>query len=121
MNRGPVLVSQMWNGVGEKYFGDSLIAKRSTLRELWFARYVYGLHLATGRPSLDSTELQWNINWNLNIFIEENVFEIVVWKMAVILFRPQCVKWASMVELVVSGQYLQNIQDHHNETLYATL
>ena len=30
-------------------------------------------------------KLQWNLNWNLNIFIEENAFEIVVWK-----WRPFC-------------------------------
>ena len=29
---------------------------------------------------------------NSNIFIQENPFENVVWKMAAILFRPQCVK-----------------------------
>ena len=35
-------------------------------------------------------KLQWNLNRNLNIFIEENAFENV-WKMAAILSRPQCV------------------------------
>ena len=37
-------------------------------------------------------KFQWNINRNLYIFIQENAFKNVVWKMAVILFRPQCVK-----------------------------
>ena len=37
-------------------------------------------------------KLQWNLNRNLNIFIQENAFENVVWKMAAILSRPQCVK-----------------------------
>ena len=36
-------------------------------------------------------KLQWNLNRNLNVFIQENVFEIVVWKMAAILSRPQWV------------------------------
>ena len=36
-------------------------------------------------------KLQWNINRNLYIFIKENAFEIVVWKMVAILSRPQCV------------------------------
>ena len=36
--------------------------------------------------------LQWNVNRNLYIFIQENPFENVVWKMAAILSRPQCVK-----------------------------
>ena len=33
---------------------------------------------------------QWNFNRNSNIFIEENAFENVVWKMAAILSRTQC-------------------------------
>ena len=37
-------------------------------------------------------KLRWNFNWNSNIFIEENAFETVVWKMAAILSRSQCVK-----------------------------
>ena len=36
-------------------------------------------------------KLQWNLNRNLSIFIQENLFEIVVWKMAAILSRPQWV------------------------------
>ena len=37
-------------------------------------------------------KLQWNVNRNSNIFIQENPFENGVWKMAAILSRPQCVK-----------------------------
>ena len=37
-------------------------------------------------------KLQWNFNQNLNILIQEIVFENVVWKTAAILSRPQCVK-----------------------------
>ena len=37
-------------------------------------------------------KLQWNINRNWCIFIQENAFENVVWKMAAILSQPQCVK-----------------------------
>ena len=37
-------------------------------------------------------KLQWNLNRNLYIFIQENAFENVVWKMAAIMSRPQCVK-----------------------------
>ena len=42
---------------------------------------------------LDSigNKLQWNFNQNTYIYIQENVFENVVWKMAGILSRPQCV------------------------------
>ena len=72
MSRGSFSMSQMWNGISEKYFRDSLVAKRSTLREtmvhplrVWVAKY--GSHLATGRPSLDSTVLaeahKYHGNW----------------------------------------------------------
>ena len=37
-------------------------------------------------------KLQLNLNWNSFIFIQENAFENVVWKMAAILSWPQCVK-----------------------------
>ena len=36
-------------------------------------------------------KLQWNFNRNSHIFIQENPFENVVWKMASIFSRPQCV------------------------------
>ena len=36
---------------------------------------------------------QWNFNRNPHIFIQENAAENVVWKMAGILSRLQCVKW----------------------------
>ena len=38
-------------------------------------------------------KIQWNLNPNSNTFIQQNVFENVVSKMAAILSRPQCVKW----------------------------
>ena len=41
-------------------------------------------------------KLQWNFNRNSNIFIQENTFENVVWKMAAILSRLQCVKTAGI-------------------------
>ena len=37
-------------------------------------------------------KLQWNLNRNSNIFIEENTFENVVCEMLFISSRPQCVK-----------------------------
>ena len=37
-------------------------------------------------------KLRWNFNRNWNIFIQENAFENIVWKMASILSWPQCVK-----------------------------
>ena len=44
-------------------------------------------------------KLQWNLNQNSYIFIQENVFEIVVWKMAAILSQPQCVK--DQIEMIL--------------------
>ena len=37
------------------------------------------------------TNFSENLNRNLNIFIKKHAFENVVWKMAAILSRPQCV------------------------------
>ena len=39
-------------------------------------------------------KLQWNINGNSYIFVEENPVESVVCEMAAILSLPQCVNWA---------------------------
>ena len=36
-------------------------------------------------------KLQWNFNQNVDIFIQENAFENVVWEMLAILSGPQCV------------------------------
>ena len=47
-------------------------------------------------------KLQWNLNRNSYIFIQENAFENIVWKMASILPRPQCVKTCSFVVISVS-------------------
>ena len=41
-------------------------------------------------------KLQWNFNWSLYIFIQENACENVVWKMAAILSQPQCVNSSAM-------------------------
>ena len=39
-------------------------------------------------------KLQWNLNRNSNIFIQENAFESVVCETAAILSRPQCVNYS---------------------------
>ena len=49
------------------------------------------------RP-LEKKNVQWNLNQNSYIFIQENAFEIVVWKMSAILSRPQCVKYGCLIE-----------------------
>ena len=42
-------------------------------------------------------KLQWNLNRNLSIFIQENALENVVCEMASILSRPQCVLTGPMM------------------------
>ena len=48
-------------------------------------------------------KFQWNMNRNSYIFIQENAFENVVWKMAAILSRPQCVNIYQFVIALISG------------------
>ena len=48
---------------------------------------------------LIGNKLQWNLNWNSSILIQENAFESVIWKMAAILSRPQCVKLYHMTSV----------------------
>ena len=47
-------------------------------------------------------KLQWNLLRNSCIFIRENAFENVIWKIAAILSRPQCVKlsWQGQLQLL---------------------
>ena len=47
-------------------------------------------------------KLQWNLNWNSYIFIQENAFKNVIWKMAAILSRPQCVKPFGLLSVMVN-------------------
>ena len=52
-----------------------------------------------------SNKLQWNFNRNSCIFIPENAFENVVWKMAAILSRSQCVSCQCQTILCPSSIY----------------
>ena len=47
-------------------------------------------------------KFQWNLKRNLYIFIQENAFETVVYEMASILSRPQCINvpWANVHDQV---------------------
>ena len=52
-------------------------------------------YLASAKPLSEPMleyKLQWNFKGDLYIFIQENAFENVVWKMSAILSQPQCVK-----------------------------
>ena len=45
-------------------------------------------------------KLQWNLNRNTHIFIQENALENIVWKMAAILSWSQCVKGCSHIDVL---------------------
>ena len=59
-------------------------------------------------------KFQWNLHRSLNIFIKENAFENVVWKMAAILSRPQCVTFGQSATCL-------NQQDHWKCVVHAGL
>ena len=48
-------------------------------------------------------KFQWNLNRNSYNFIQENASENVVWKMAAILSRPQCVKNSDTVDSIIAN------------------
>ena len=48
-------------------------------------------YLNKWRLVIKRNEVQWNWNLNTIIFIQQNVFQNVAWKLAAILFRSQCV------------------------------
>ena len=58
-------------------------------------------------------KLQWKFNRYSYIFNQKNAFENVVWKMAAILSRPQCVKvltiWPAFFRQQFHYHYLDNI------------
>ena len=61
---------------------------------------------------------QWSLKWNWYIFIHENTFENVVWKMVAILSRPQCVKVILILAtLVVICKYKIQIPTFSNNLL----
>ena len=63
-------------------------------------------------------KLQWNLNRISNIFIQENEFENVVWKMAAILSRPQCVKLTSQYHTSWWTGYAMHIGRHVIEPVW---
>ena len=54
-------------------------------------------------------KLHWNLKRNSYIFIQENVFENVIWKTAAILSRPQCVKRLNTVDKTPTTFWVQTI------------
>ena len=59
------------------------------------AHWGWVRHICVGKLTIIvnwtvGNKFQWNLNWNLYIFIHENALENVVCKMVSILSRPQC-------------------------------
>ena len=68
-------------------------------------------------------KFQWNLKRNPYIFIQENTFEYVVWQMAAVLSRPQCIKanphlqnQAAWYGLPVWGQFSRDCFSHVRAT-----
>ena len=59
----------------------------------WLATSHYLTHYWNIANRTLGNKLQWNLKWNLHIFIQENQFKNVVCNMASISSRPQCVDW----------------------------
>ena len=62
-------------------------------------------------------KLQWHFNWNLNILIQENAYEYVVWEMSAILPWHRCVNLyinASSGHKVFSLQVVKNNYQFNN-------
>ena len=104
--------------VNFRYGGSSLHCKDPTNRFLWFGSnwfklYTFSVslihwgrvtHLYVSKLShylnqcwhivnwSPGNKLQWNLNRNVYIFFQVKAFQNVVWKMATILSRPQCVR-----------------------------
>ena len=83
-----------WSGVKKMFF--KIINK---LRSRWLLHHF--CYVSNDRHYLNQcwnivnwtlgNKLQWNLNWNWYIFIQDNAFENVICEMASILSRPQCV------------------------------
>ena len=74
-------------------------------------------------------KLQWNLNWNSNIFIEENTFENVICEMLSISSRPECVNtlrswtkwppfWRLVFKFIFLFQIVFRIKSHSNVLKY---
>ena len=61
-------------------------------------------------------KLQWNVNRNSYIFIQGNPFENVVWKMAAILSRPQCVNVQHSILFILPLLWKPQVADVHYGT-----
>ena len=74
----------------------------------------------SSEPMLDycylRNKLQWNLNQDSNIFIQQNAFESVVCETAAILSRPQCVKpsktWPLVLEFPNTYGIYQTVRCH---------
>ena len=64
--------------------------------------------------------LQWSSYRNSNLFIQENAFENIVWKISAILSRSQCVKGNKPLSYITVTQFTDESKRgyvHWNETV----
>ena len=64
-------------------------------------------------------KLQWNLNRNFNIFIQENAFESVVCETGAILSRPQCVKVMKVMNECIWKCCLHNCNHFAQPLMYS--
>ena len=60
----------------------------------------------------------WNLNRNLHIFIQENAFENVVWKMAAILSRPQSQSLATDMRRLFYSTWPPSFSSHIKKEVF---
>ena len=72
------------------------VSKLSIIASAWAApnHYMYMRQYGIIVKWIPGSTLQWNLNRNWDIFVPDSEFENVVWKIAAILSRPQCVELA---------------------------
>ena len=69
----------------------------------------------TYTPKIAWCRFKWKFNRNSYIFIQENAFQNVIWKMAAVLSRPQYVK---LVFIVIICIYSWPRAIHFNDALF---
>ena len=95
--------------------------------------HIMACHLVSTKPLSDPmleyyyqilrNKIQWNFYQNSYIFIQENPFQNVVWKMVAFLSQPQCVKFVvchwPLVHYLVLFDIL--IEHHASKDIFVTI
>ena len=142
INNNPALVQiRAWRRSGDKPLSEPMMVSLPThicvtrsqwvnCERFWILRQQYQQYKIIGRLGTDQVtshylnqcgnivnwtlrnKLQWNFDRNSYIFIQENAFDNVVWKMAAILSWTQCVK-GSICEVMHGIQYVDLFPGMH--------